>query len=180
MRDEPGPQLLEHALRLAELGADDLGLVDTVVEEVAQRVARYWQPYHDALRDELARLRTRHGRVLLWEGHSILSVVPFLFEGTLPDFNLGTASGESCSSARQQRVEAVLAAQTQYSWIANGRFKGGYITRHYGVPAEGVDAVQLEISQRNYMDEDSFAWDEARAAALQPVLRRLLEAALAA
>ena len=74
----------------------------------------------------------------------------------------------------------MLSAQDRYGWVANGRFKGVYITRHYGVPAEGVDAVQLEISHRNYMDEDSFAWDEARAAALQPVLRRLLEAALAA
>ena len=148
--------------------------------EVAARVERYWRPYHDALRGELARLRAAHGRVVLWEGHSIRGELPFLFEGRLPDLNLGTAGGASCSPALQARLEAVLSAQDRYGWVANGRFKGGYITRHYGVPAEGVDAVQLEISQRNYMDEDSFAWDEARASALQPVLRRLLEAALAA
>ena len=146
--------------------------------EVAARVARYWQPYHALLQGEIARLRAQHGRVLLWEGHSIRARVPFLFEGRLPDLNLGTAGGTSCAPATQARLEAVLAAQSRYSWIANGRFKGGYITREYGRPAEGVEAVQLELAQCNYMDEDSFAWDEARASALQPLLRELLEAAL--
>jgi len=105
--------------------------------------------------------------------------VPFLFEGRLPDLNLGTAGGASCAPALQARLETVLAAQGDYDWVANGRFKGGHITRHYGHPAEGVDAVQLEISQRNYMDETSFAWDEALAQRLQTVLRALLETALA-
>jgi N-formylglutamate deformylase len=146
--------------------------------EVAARVARYWQPYHALLQGEIARLRAQHGRVLLWEGHSIRARVPFLFDGRLPDLNLGTAGGTSCAPATQARLEAVLAAQSRYSWIANGRFKGGYITREYGRPAEGVEAVQLELAQCNYMDEDSFAWDEARASALQPLLRELLEAAL--
>ncbi len=148
--------------------------------EIAGRVERYWRPYHDALRGELARLRAAHGRVVLWEGHSIRGELPFLFEGRLPDLNLGTAGGTSCSPALQARLEAVLSAQAEYDWVANGRFKGGYITRHYGRPAEGVDAVQLEISQRNYMrEDDSFAWDPARASRLQPLLRTLLEAALA-
>ena len=146
--------------------------------EVAARVARYWQPYHALLQGEIARLRAQHGRVLLWEGHSIRARVPFLFEGRLPDLNLGTAGGTSCAPATKARLEAVLAAQSRDSWIANGRFKGGYITREYGRPAEGVEAVQLELAQCNYMDEDSFAWDEARASALQPLLRELLEAAL--
>lgn len=147
--------------------------------EIAMRVERYWRPYHDALAGELARLRATHGRVVLWEGHSIRGEVPFLFEGRLPDLNLGTAGGASCSPALQARLEAVLAAQSRYDWVANGRFKGGHITRHYGAPADGVDAVQLEISQRNYMDEDSFAWDAALAPRLQVVLRALLETALA-
>jgi len=147
--------------------------------EVAARVDAYWRPYHEALRAELDRIRDRHGRAVLWEGHSIRGELPFLFEGRLPDLNLGTAAGASCSPALQSRLEAVLAAQDDYDWVANGRFKGGYITRHYGEPGKGIDAVQLEISQRNYMDEAGFAWDEGRAAALQRVLRALLEVALA-
>jgi N-formylglutamate deformylase len=147
-------------------------------EEIAARVERYWRPYHERLADELARLRAAHGRVLLWEGHSIRAEVPFLFEGRLPDLNLGTSSGASCTPALQARLERVLAAQQQYSWIANGRFKGGYITRHYGSPAEGVDAVQLELAQYNYMDEDSFGWLDAPAARLVPTLRALIDAAL--
>ena len=147
-------------------------------DEVAERVARYWRPYHDALQGELARLHAVHGRVLLWEGHSIRGECPFLFEGRLPDLNLGTAGGASCSPAVQARIEGALASQQGYDWVSNGRFKGGYITRHYGDPARGIDAVQLETSQRTYMDEASFAWDEARAARLQPVLTALLRAAL--
>jgi N-formylglutamate deformylase len=146
--------------------------------EVAGRVDRFWRPYHALLEVEIARLRAEHGRVLLWEGHSIRSRVPFLFEGRLPDLNLGTVDGTSCRAGTQARIEAVLGAQSAYSWIANGRFKGGYITRHYGRPAEGVEGVQLELAQCNYMDEDRFEWDEARAARLQPLLRDLLEAAL--
>ena len=148
-------------------------------DEVRERVERYWRPYHDALRGELERLRARHGRVLLWEGHSIRgSGLPFLFEGRLPDLNLGTANGASCSPALQARLEAVLGGQADYDWVANGRFKGGHITRHYGRPADGIDAVQLELSQRTYMDEASFDYDPPKAAALQPLLRALLQATL--
>jgi N-formylglutamate deformylase len=147
--------------------------------EVASRIDRYWRPYHQALRGELDRIRAAHGRVVLWEGHSIRgNGLPFLFDGRLPDLNLGTASGTSCSPGLQARLESMLAAQTEYDWVANGRFKGGHITRHYGAPAEGIDAVQLEISQRTYMDEDSFEYDEAKASRLQPLLHRLLAAAL--
>ena len=151
---------------------------DPSADEVRSRVATYWKPYHGALQDELARLQAVHGRVLLWEGHSIRAVVPFLFEGRLPDLNVGTAAGASCAPATQARLEAVLGAQQDYTWVANGRFKGGYITRHYGMPDAGVEAVQLELAQLNYMDEDSFQYDETRAARLQSVLRRLLQAGL--
>lgn len=148
-------------------------------DEVGERVDTYWRPYHRALADELARLKADHGRVVLWEGHSIRgSGLPFLFQGRLPDLNLGTAAGASCPTAVQQRLEDVLGGQGDYDWVANGRFKGGHITRHYGRPSEGVDAVQLEISQRNYMDEDSFEYDESRAAALGDLLTKLLSSVL--
>ena len=147
-------------------------------DEVVARVDRYWRPYHDALQAEIARIRSVRGHVVLWEGHSIRSVVPFLFDGRLPDLNLGTSSGASCSAMLQRNLVAVFEAQRDYSFVANGRFKGGYITRHYGAPASGIDAVQLELAQCNYMDEDSFAYDEAGAGRLKVVLRELLQQCL--
>ena len=148
-------------------------------EEIAQRVDKFWRPYHEALVAELARLRAAHGRVLLWEGHSIRgSELEFLFPGRLPDLNLGTSAGASCSPAVQARIEAALAAQSQYDHVVNGRFKGGYITRHYADPANGVDAVQLEISQRIYMDEENFDYLPERATQAQAVIRSMVEAAL--
>ena len=112
-------------------------------DEILRRVEHYWRPYHAALTDELERLRTEHRRVVLWEAHSIRSMVPFLFDGRLPDFNLGTANGASCSSLLQLRLTAVLEAQADYGFVINGRFKGGYITRHYGRPHEGIEAVHF-------------------------------------
>jgi N-formylglutamate deformylase len=147
-------------------------------EEVARRVEHYWRPYHAALAGEIARIRAEHGRALLWEGHSIRAVVPFLFDGRLPDFNLGTAAGASCSPALRSRLETILADQKKYTFAIDGRFKGGYITRHYADPGNGVQAVQLELAQCNYMDEDSCAWRDDLAAPTQALIRRLLEAAL--
>jgi N-formylglutamate deformylase len=146
--------------------------------EIQARIETYWRPYHAALDSELQRLRARHGRVALWEGHSIRGECPFLFEGRLPDFNLGTANGASCSPALQARLVSILAQADGYDFIANGRFKGGYITRHYGDPSNGIDAVQLEISQRIYMDEESFEYDGHKAAGAQQVIRTLLEGAI--
>ena len=148
-------------------------------DEIRGRVDTYWRPYHTALADELARIHDAHGHVVLWEGHSIRGECPFLFEGRLPDFNLGTSDGRSCSPALQERLAAVLARQKDHDFVVNGRFKGGYITRHYGDPANGIDAVQLEISQRIYMDEATYAWDASRATRTQAVLQSLLGAALA-
>ena len=147
-------------------------------EEIAERVERYWRPYHQALRMELDRLRAVHWRAVLWEGHSIRGELPFLFQGRLADMNLGTAAGTSCSPALQQRLEAVLAGQEEFDSVVNGRFKGGHITRHYGDPASGIEAVQMETSQRAYMDEASFAYNEAKAARAQAFIRRLLETTL--
>ena len=146
--------------------------------EIAERIGTFWQPYHDALKNELTRIRATHGRVVLWEGHSIRSVMPFLFEGRLPDFNLGTAGGTSCSVGLQSRLVEILAAQRDHSYVVNGRFKGGYITRHYGEPAQDIEAVQLELVQLNYMDEDTFEYREEAAARVQRVLRVLLETCL--
>ena len=147
-------------------------------DEIDVRIQTYWRPYHAALRGELDRLRVQHDRVLLWEGHSIRGECPFLFDGRLPDLNLGTASGTSCAPVRQARIEAALHAQTGYGWVLNGRFKGGFITRHYGDPANGIDAVQLEIAQRIYMNEETFDYDETRAANAQRAIQALIEAAL--
>jgi len=148
--------------------------------EIAERVDDFWRPYHQALDKELKRLQATHGRVLLWEGHSIKSEVPFLFDGRLPDINLGTAGGASCHAATRERVERVLSAQTKYSWVCNGRFKGGHITRHYGKPADGIEAIQLELAQCNYMDEKRGTYDSAIAAQLQVLLESLVRAALSA
>jgi N-formylglutamate deformylase len=147
--------------------------------EIQRRINDYWRPYHQAIAQELARLCAEHGRAVLWEGHSIRSRVPMLFEGRLPDFNLGTAAGTSCDPTLQARVQACLESQQRFSFAVNGRFKGGYITRQYGTPATGVQAVQLELAQLNYMDEESFAYDEAKAPAVQDLIGRMLRACLA-
>src|SRR5882724_9087820 len=147
-------------------------------DEIGYRVGRYWRPYHDALAAEIARIKIAHGRVVLWEGHSIKSVVPFLFDGRLADFNLGTADGASCSVQLQQRLANVLEGQREYTFVVNGRFKGGYITRQYGDSINGVDAIQLELAQCNYMDEDAYEYVPARAAAVQALIGTLLQACL--
>ena len=153
---------------------------DPDTAEIAARVAQYWQPYHAALAAELERLQAAHGRVLLWDGHSIRGELPQLFPGALPDLNLGTADGASCGSGLALALAHTLAAQSAYTFVINGRFKGGYITRHYGRPDQGIHAVQLELAQRTYLDEATAHWDAARATALQGLLRRLLETGLAA
>lgn len=150
--------------------------------EVGARREAYWRPYHDALAAELARLRAAHGHALLFDGHSIRSELPWLFEGQLPALNLGTADGAACAPAITERLGALLAGQTRFSHVVNGRFKGGYITRQYGSPANGVHAVQLEMSQRCYMDEagePASAYDEARAGQVAPLIEQMLKELLA-
>lgn len=144
------------------------------------RLARYWRPYHDTLRAELNRLQAQHGAVLLWDAHSIASVLPRLFEGQLPDLNFGTADGRSCAPSILLRVVAEVAA-TPFSHVVNGRFKGGYITRHYGAPDAGIHAIQLEMAQHLYMREDPpFTYLEDKATSVQPLLHNMLQQALAA
>ncbi len=148
--------------------------------EVAGRREAIWQPYHGQLADELARLKSAHGSVALWDAHSIRSVLPRFFDGKLPDLNLGTANGASCDPALAQSLLGVAARDAAHSSVLNGRFKGGYITRQYGNPAQGVQAVQLEMTQCSYMQEAlPFKYLPDVAARVQPTLRRMVEAALA-
>ncbi len=151
--------------------------------EIAARKDQVFRPYHERLSRALAAIVERHGYALLWEAHSIRSRVPRFFEGRLPDLNLGSASGTSADPeliARLSQVAEIEGAAAGYSHALDGRFKGGYITRSFGDPDQGVHAVQLELSQITYMDEaPPFGFRDDLAAAIRPVLRRLLEAALA-
>lgn len=149
-------------------------------QEVAQRRDAIWRPYHQQLEQELARLTALHGRVVLWDAHSIRSVVPRFFEGRLPDLNFGTADGASCDPGLSARLMTVAQADGPYSSVLNGRFKGGYITRHYGRPDVGVHAIQLEMAQCCYMQEQwPFDYQEESARRVQPLIERLLREALA-
>ena len=153
--------------------------------EIAQRRTHYWQPYHDALRQLIERTRTRCGQVLLLDAHSIRSELPRLFAGRLPDINVGTYDGRSCHARVSAALRATLEAQTLWRWVIDGRFKGGHITRHYGQPAQGVHAVQIELAQCAYMDEGQLGlptpppFDAQRSAALRAQLQALLGALLA-
>jgi N-formylglutamate deformylase len=144
--------------------------------EIQRRVQQHWQPYHQALRAELARLKAAHGHVVLFDAHSIQSELPWLFPGRLPHMNLGTVGGTSCDPSLRHALAAVLAAQSDYSHVVDGRFRGGHITRHFARPSEGVHTVQLEMCWRAYMDESPpCRWHDERAAAVTPLLRRLLQ-----
>jgi N-formylglutamate deformylase len=145
--------------------------------EVQRRVQRYWRPYHDALADELQRLRNEQGHVCLFDGHSIQAELPWLFEGRLPDLNLGTADGQSCSPVLREALAQVLRGHGAHNHVIDGRFKGGHITRHYGRPEHGVHAVQMEMGWHCYMREPH-TYDPVRAATVQPVLRSLMNALL--
>jgi N-formylglutamate deformylase len=148
--------------------------------EVAARRDAVWAPYHAQLRAELDRIRAQHGVAVLWDAHSIRSVLPRFFEGKLPDLNLGTANGESCDAALAQQLLALASAAPGYTAVLNGRFKGGHITRHYGQPEQGIHAVQLEMTQCSYMQEVlPFDYLPDVAAGIQPHLRGMLEAVLA-
>ena len=147
--------------------------------EVGRRRDQYWTPYHTALKGELAALKAKHGKVLLWEAHSIRSHVPRFFEGRLPDFNFGTSNGASAVAGLGDELAAMVERHGGYTAIANGRFKGGYITREYGQPAQGVHAVQLELSQITYMEEHMpYAYDEKLAAKIEPLMEALVTTAL--
>jgi formiminoglutamase len=149
-------------------------------DEIAERVATYHAPYHAAIEAQIARLREKHGAVLLYDCHSIRSVVPYLFEGELPVLNIGTNEGATCDAALESIVvDGCRAAESDggYSWVLNGRFKGGWTTRHYGRPGESIHAIQMETAQRAYLEErPPWTFDRERAARLRPFLQTMLEA----
>lgn len=147
--------------------------------EIGARRDRYWKPYHDQIASTLAELKARHGIAMLFDAHSIRSEVPRFFDGKLPDLNLGTANGESCKPTLQAALTTVLENANGYTHVVNGRFTGGYITRTYGDPANGVHAVQLEQAQSSYMNENSpYDYREELAEGVRPTLRALLETML--
>jgi N-formylglutamate deformylase len=149
-------------------------------EEVAERLERYWRPYHARIAATLGGLKQRFGYAILFDAHSIRSQVPRFFEGRLADINLGTGGGVTAARDLAQSALDAARATPAYSAVLDGRFKGGYITRHYGRPADGVHALQLELSQITYMDEDQpFGFREDLAAGIRPVLRGVIEALLA-
>jgi N-formylglutamate deformylase len=141
-------------------------------DEISHRIKHYWQPYHDEISTTIAEIKAKFGQAILLEAHSILSHVPRFFEGKLPDFNFGTANGESCSAQLIAEIDQLDLAP--YSKITNGRFKGGFITRQYGEPSDNVHAVQLELSQHTYMKEPNPAYDETLADQVKPKLEQLV------
>lgn len=147
-------------------------------EEIETRRGVFWQPYHDVLAEEIERIKSIHGYVLLYDCHSIRSVLPRFFEGRLPTLNIGTGDGSAADEELTDAVEKIAAA-SPYSHAVNGRFKGGYITRHYGNSAENVQALQMELAQAEYMSEDApFSYLPEKASALQPTLKKILETML--
>ncbi len=145
-------------------------------DAIDRRRGTYWQPYHDALHAEMNRLQSLHGHAVLFDGHSIRSRLPWLFEGRLPDLNLGTASGASCAPGLRNALQQVLQAQDAFSHVVDGRFKGGFITRSIGQPHAGKHAVQLEMCWSTYMTEHApYVVDPQRAHVLAPVLQALVQ-----
>ena len=143
--------------------------------EIEARRAAYHAPYHAALVEELERLRSLHGFAILYDCHSIRSRIPFLFEGVLPDFNIGTNLGTTCAPQIEAAVADICKNAGDYSTVLNGRFKGGWTTRHYGRPAEGLHALQMELAQSTYMAEmPPWTYDATRAGHIRAPLRAIL------
>lgn len=144
-------------------------------DEAPRRLRRFWMPYHELLSAELQVLKQRFGHAVLLDAHSISSKVPMLFDGRLPDLNLGSYGGASADSGLVAESMAALGVEPSFSLVLNGRFQGGYITRNYGCPHHGIHALQLEMAQSAYMCEQPPAYDEARAGRLLPVLQGLID-----
>lgn len=144
--------------------------------QIEQRRLGFHAPYHAALTAEIARVKELHGLAILYDCHSIQSRKPYLFEGILPDFNIGTYGGKTCHPILQTAVSNICADCSSMSSVVNGRFKGGWTTRHYGRPQDGVHAVQMELTQSTYMDEQA-PWDykSEKANHIRPHLQHILQ-----
>jgi N-formylglutamate amidohydrolase len=145
-------------------------------DEKKDRIENYWRPYHDRIASSLKNIKEKFGCALLWDAHSIPSKVPLLFDGELPELNFGTNDGRSCGNDMIEAVITEAEGDDSFSIVLDGRFKGGYITRQYGDPANDVHAIQLELAQRCYMIEESCRFDDERASRLQGVLSHVLQA----
>ena len=146
--------------------------------EIAERLAAFHAPYHAEIRKAMDRARAEHGFAILYDCHSIRSTIPHLFDGPLPDLNIGTNDGASCASAISAAVMNVCKNQSTYSHVLNGRFKGGWTTRHYGAPEDGFHTIQMELTQQNYLQAEAppFTYDASRGDRLRAVLRDILKA----
>ena len=163
---------------LTDFDGRDIWQAPPTDADIADRLAAYHAPYHAALAAELARVHETHGIAILYDCHSIRSDIPHLFDGTLPDLNIGTNEGATCAAVIETEVTRICAQAKGYSSVLNGRFKGGWTTRHYGQPNKGFHAIQMELAQSTYLTEEAAPWtyDPTKADRLRPLLRDILNA----
>ena len=161
---------------VTDFDGHDIWTIPPAEADIEQRRKTFHAPYHAALQAELERVRDLHGIAILYDCHSIRSNIPFLFDGTLPDFNIGTNLGTTCAPEIETATQNICTAAEGYTSITNGRFKGGWTTRHYGRPAEGLHAIQMELAQSTYLGAEAAPWryDEDKAARLRVHLKSIL------
>ncbi len=161
---------------LSDFDGNDIWDTPLDAKAIEARLNTFHAAYHSALQAELARVRNIHGVAILYDCHSIRSDIPFLFDGTLPDFNIGTNLGATCDPALEAAVVEICNAADGFSCVTNGRFKGGWTTRHYGQPTSGIHAIQMELAQSTYLRDEAAPWcfDEAKVARLRPHLESIL------